>query len=85
MCDIVFGLGAYGDRQWNVDRDDNSISRTDAMYKDRTRLARWEHGKLQASGEEIFKKAGLVLQDELRQANGIRQFVGIDADQVVIA
>ncbi|CAK9008980.1 unnamed protein product [Durusdinium trenchii] len=36
--------------QWMVDRDDNSISRTDAMYKD------------------IFRKAGLVLQDQLRQA-----------------
>jgi len=36
--------------QWTVDRDDNSISRTDGMYK------------------EIFKKAGLVLQEERRQA-----------------
>ncbi|CAE7344364.1 unnamed protein product [Symbiodinium necroappetens] len=37
--------------QWIVDRDDNSISRTDAMYKD------------------IFRKAGLVLQHELKQAH----------------
>jgi len=36
--------------QWIVDRDDNSISRTDAMYK------------------AIFKKAGLLLQEEMKQA-----------------
>ncbi|CAJ1388798.1 unnamed protein product [Effrenium voratum] len=45
--------------QWNVDRDDNSISRTDAMYK------------------EIFKKAGLVLQDELRQAHWPKELVPV--------
>lgn len=38
------------DGPWTVDRDDNSISRSDAMYK------------------EIFRKAGLVLLEERRQA-----------------
>ena len=52
-----------------VDRDDNSISRTDAMYKDPADCLAWFYDcyNERAECQEIFRRAGLVLQHELKQ------------------
>ena len=72
-CDGQWGVCGHQSRQWIVDRDDNSISRTDAMYKDGERLGIVQESWLcnvsqkVPAHQEIFRKAGLLLQHELKQ------------------